>query len=101
MDHLSMYFGVADSENLPNGWSIYAQFTMSLVNQINAEDSVTKGTLFSIQFVPYRCYKMSNAGIKSKECCKFFIAFVEREFYTCCTALSPRSLHDCGRLFSD
>ncbi|AET00363.2 ubiquitin carboxyl-terminal hydrolase, putative [Medicago truncatula] len=42
MDHLSMYFGVADSENLPNGWSIYAQFTMSLVNQINAEDSVTK-----------------------------------------------------------
>lgn len=42
MDHLSMYFGVADSENLTNGWSIYAQFSMSLVNQINAEDSVTK-----------------------------------------------------------
>jgi len=79
MDHLSMYFGVADSENLPNGWSIYTQFSMSLVNQINAEDSVTKGTLFSIQFVPYRCYKMNYHAF-------VFVAFVEREFYTCCTA---------------
>ncbi|KAK9939265.1 hypothetical protein M0R45_015967 [Rubus argutus] len=33
VDHLSMYLDVADSSNLPYGWSRYAQFSLGVINQ--------------------------------------------------------------------
>jgi hypothetical protein len=43
-----MYLDVADSANLPDGWSRYAQFSMKVVDQINNKYSVRKGSLFSL-----------------------------------------------------
>ncbi|KAL4599353.1 hypothetical protein ACB092_11G120600 [Castanea dentata] len=44
VDHLSMYLGVADSTNLPYGWSRYAQFSLSVINQIHNKYSIRKET---------------------------------------------------------
>ncbi|KAL5548633.1 hypothetical protein UlMin_003864 [Ulmus minor] len=44
VDHLSMYLDVADSSTLPYGWSRYAQFSLSIVNQIHSKYSVRKET---------------------------------------------------------
>ncbi|KAI3914506.1 hypothetical protein MKW92_004445 [Papaver armeniacum] len=44
VDYLSMYLAVADPDNLPFGWSRRAQFSLSVVNQINNEDTVRKDT---------------------------------------------------------
>ncbi|CAN6562122.1 unnamed protein product [Malus baccata var. baccata] len=44
VDHLSMYLDVADSGNLPYGWSRYAQFSLSIVNQIHSKHSIRKET---------------------------------------------------------
>ncbi|WJX28511.1 ubiquitinyl hydrolase 1 [Trifolium repens] len=44
VDSLSMYLDVADSANLPDGWSRYAQFSMKVVDQINNKYSVRKDT---------------------------------------------------------
>ncbi|XP_065870951.1 ubiquitin C-terminal hydrolase 12-like isoform X1 [Euphorbia lathyris] len=44
VDHLSMYLDVADSSNLPYGWSRYAQFSLSIVNQIHQKYSIRKDT---------------------------------------------------------
>lgn len=44
VDHLSMYLDVADSSNLPYGWSRYAQFSLGVINQIHNKYSVRKGT---------------------------------------------------------
>jgi len=30
-----MFLDVQDSANLPNGWTTYAQFSLTVVNQIN------------------------------------------------------------------
>ncbi|KAI3847192.1 hypothetical protein MKX03_033299 [Papaver bracteatum] len=40
VDHLSMYLDVADSDNLPNGWSRWAEFSLAIVNQIDNKDTV-------------------------------------------------------------
>ena len=45
VDHLSMYLDVADSTNLPYGWSRYAQFSLSVINQIHNKYSIRKGIL--------------------------------------------------------
>lgn len=45
VDHLSMYLDVADSATLPYGWSRYAQFSLSVVNQIHNKYSIRKGNL--------------------------------------------------------
>ncbi|KAI3902000.1 hypothetical protein MKW92_032897 [Papaver armeniacum] len=37
-----MYLEVADSDNLPYGWSRFAQFSLAVVNQINYEHTVRK-----------------------------------------------------------
>ncbi|KAK6156222.1 hypothetical protein DH2020_010470 [Rehmannia glutinosa] len=37
VDYLSMYLDVADSTTLPYGWSRYAQFSLSVVNQIHSK----------------------------------------------------------------
>lgn len=47
VEHLSMYLDVADSANLPYGWSRYAQFSLAIVNQVQTKYSVRKGTLFA------------------------------------------------------
>ncbi|XP_019427988.1 PREDICTED: ubiquitin carboxyl-terminal hydrolase 13-like isoform X3 [Lupinus angustifolius] len=44
VDHLSMYLDVADSTTLPYGWSRYAQFSLTVVNQIQSKYSVRKET---------------------------------------------------------
>lgn len=44
VDHLSMYLDVADSATLPYGWSRYAQFSLSVVNQIHNKFTVRKDT---------------------------------------------------------
>ncbi|KAG6677675.1 hypothetical protein I3843_14G037900 [Carya illinoinensis] len=44
VDHLSMYLDVADSATLPYGWSRYAQFSLSVINQIHNKYSIRKET---------------------------------------------------------
>ncbi|XP_059665781.1 ubiquitin C-terminal hydrolase 12-like isoform X1 [Cornus florida] len=44
VDHLSMYLDVADSAALPYGWSRYAQFSLSVVNQLHNKFTVRKDT---------------------------------------------------------
>ncbi|CAN4119124.1 unnamed protein product [Withania somnifera] len=44
VDYLSMYLDVADSANLPYGWSRYAQFSLSIANQIHNKYSIRKET---------------------------------------------------------
>ncbi|KAE9619222.1 putative ubiquitinyl hydrolase 1 [Lupinus albus] len=44
VDHLSMYLDVADSTTLPYGWTRYAQFSLTVVNQIQSKYSVRKET---------------------------------------------------------
>ncbi|KAG4397296.1 hypothetical protein AAZX31_10G113800 [Glycine max] len=40
--HLSMYIDVADSATLPYGWSRYAHFNLTVVNQIHSKYSIRK-----------------------------------------------------------
>ncbi|KAJ3707257.1 hypothetical protein LUZ61_010962 [Rhynchospora tenuis] len=44
VDYLSMYLDVADSAVLPYGWSRYAQFSLSVANQIHNKFTVRKET---------------------------------------------------------
>ncbi|KAG9160409.1 hypothetical protein Leryth_008815 [Lithospermum erythrorhizon] len=44
VDCLSVYLDVADSSNLPYGWSRYAQFSLAVVNQISSKYSIKKDT---------------------------------------------------------
>ncbi|KAK4358507.1 hypothetical protein RND71_020736 [Anisodus tanguticus] len=46
VDYLSMYLDVADSASLPYGWSIYALFSLTIVNQIHNKYSIRKVTVF-------------------------------------------------------
>jgi len=42
VDYFSMYLDVADSTNLPYGWSRYAQFSLAVVNQIQPNYTLRK-----------------------------------------------------------
>ncbi|CAM0949863.1 unnamed protein product [Alopecurus aequalis] len=44
VDNLSMYLDVADSGNLPYGWSRYAHFSLAIVNQIQQKYTTRKDT---------------------------------------------------------
>ncbi|CAA0818763.1 Ubiquitin carboxyl-terminal hydrolase 12 [Striga hermonthica] len=44
VDFLSMYLDVADSATLPYGWNRYAQFSLTVVNQVNDKWTVKKDT---------------------------------------------------------
>ncbi|WCJ40208.1 MATH domain and coiled-coil domain-containing protein At3g58360 [Euphorbia peplus] len=67
VDYLSIYLEVADPTELPNGWSRDAEFSLALVNQSNANATVTKETrkVFNAQvndwgftsFIPLRKVK--------------------------------------------
>lgn len=43
VDHLSLYLDVADSMTLAPGWSRFAQFCLTVVNQFNTQYSFRKG----------------------------------------------------------
>ncbi|CAK7325156.1 unnamed protein product [Dovyalis caffra] len=45
VDHLSMYLDVADSTTLPYGWSRYAQFSLTVINQLHQKYSIRKDVL--------------------------------------------------------
>jgi hypothetical protein len=45
VDHFSMYLDVADSANLPYGWSRYSQFSLAVVNQIQPKYTIRKGVV--------------------------------------------------------
>ncbi|KAK9912385.1 hypothetical protein M0R45_036252 [Rubus argutus] len=42
--YLSMYLKAADASKLPSGWSRYAEFTLTVVNQFNSDKSITIDT---------------------------------------------------------
>ncbi|KAF7131994.1 hypothetical protein RHSIM_Rhsim09G0140000 [Rhododendron simsii] len=42
VEHLSMYLDVADSATLPYGWCRYAQFSLSVINQVQTKYTVRK-----------------------------------------------------------
>ncbi|XP_074282078.1 ubiquitin C-terminal hydrolase 12 isoform X1 [Silene latifolia] len=44
VDYLSMYLDVADSQALPYGWSRYAAFSLTVVNQLHQKYSIRKET---------------------------------------------------------
>ncbi|GFZ05982.1 ubiquitin-specific protease 12 [Actinidia rufa] len=44
VEHLSMYLDVADSPTLPYGWIRYAQFSLSVINQIHNKFTARKDT---------------------------------------------------------
>lgn len=44
VDHLSVYLDVADSAQLPYGWSRFAHFTLAVVNQYDPKLTVKKGS---------------------------------------------------------
>ncbi|GKV22505.1 hypothetical protein SLEP1_g32370 [Rubroshorea leprosula] len=44
VDHLSIYLDVADSATLPSGWSRNAEFSLTVVNQIDNNSSVRQAT---------------------------------------------------------
>lgn len=50
VEFLSMYLDVADSGVLPYGWTRYAQFSLSVVNQIHNKFTIRKGPSFYYAF---------------------------------------------------
>ncbi|KAJ7971377.1 Ubiquitin carboxyl-terminal hydrolase 12 [Quillaja saponaria] len=46
VNHLSVYLDAADSANLPQSWSRFADFNLTLINQINSNYSLTKKSLY-------------------------------------------------------
>ena len=58
VDYFSMYLDVADSTNLPYGWSRYAQFSLAVVNQIQPNYTLRKGAvLLHAVLSVITCYK--------------------------------------------
>lgn len=45
VDQFSIYLHVAYSSVLPHGWTRYAQFSLSVVDQVNGQHTVLKGSL--------------------------------------------------------
>ncbi|TQD74317.1 hypothetical protein C1H46_040158 [Malus baccata] len=43
--YLSVYLDVTGSSTLPKGWARYAQFSLSVVNQLQSSKSITKGNI--------------------------------------------------------
>lgn len=48
VDYLSVYLDVTGSSTLPLGWARYARFSLTIVNQLQSSESLTKGTLFYV-----------------------------------------------------
>lgn len=58
-----MYLDVADSANLPYGWSRYAQFSLAVVNQIQPKYTIRKGVVSL-----YAVLSTSSCHICAVEC---------------------------------
>ncbi|KAI5310982.1 hypothetical protein L3X38_026271 [Prunus dulcis] len=43
---LSVYLEVVDASDLPFLWTRYAEFSLTVVNQLNSNKSITKGSNF-------------------------------------------------------
>ena len=43
VDHLSLYLDVADSPDLPYGWSRYAHFSLAVLNHLDPKVTIRKG----------------------------------------------------------
>ncbi|XP_024017486.1 ubiquitin carboxyl-terminal hydrolase 12 isoform X1 [Morus notabilis] len=79
VDHLSMYLDVADSETLSSGWSRYAQFSLSVVNQVHSRHTVKRDTqhMFNAResdcgfasFIPLTELNSSASGFILKDTC--------------------------------
>lgn len=50
VEYLSMYLDVADSAVLPYGWTRYAQFSLSVVNQMHNKFTIRKGAFIIYAF---------------------------------------------------
>lgn len=48
VDCLSVYLDVTGSSTLPLGWARHARFSLTIVNQLQSSESLTKGTLFYV-----------------------------------------------------
>lgn len=48
VEHLAVYLDVAEASSLPSGWSRYANFSFTLVNQLDTKKSTRKGILIQI-----------------------------------------------------
>ncbi|CAB4268511.1 unnamed protein product [Prunus armeniaca] len=42
VNYLSLYLDVADASTLPSGWTRYAKFSLTVVNQLDSKKSITK-----------------------------------------------------------
>lgn len=85
-DHLSLYLDVPDSSMLPAGWSVPAKFSISLVNQIDCNKTITKefehtfnskekGWGFT-KFIPLCKFHGKSGGFLVEDIC-----FIEAEVY--------------------
>ena len=101
VDHLSMYLDVADSAILPYGWSRYAQFSLTVVNQIHNKYSIRKGNFSTVgvHIERYYLYHMQwvmeelNLPLLDVICLSVHVSFVHcrilnfncrRNFYILC-----------------
>lgn len=50
VDHLSMYLDVPDSSVLPHGWTRFAQFSLTVVNQVHAPHTIRKESQHQFSF---------------------------------------------------
>lgn len=66
-----MYLDVADSSTLPYGWSRYAQFSLSVVNQIHSKYSVRKGILSATAVLTEQFWFGSVARLDNDAFCPF------------------------------
>lgn len=46
---LSVYLEVVDASDLPFLWTRYAEFSLTVVNQLNSNKSITKGIFFTVR----------------------------------------------------
>lgn len=60
---LSIYLNVADTSALPSGWSRYAQFTLTVVNQVDRDKSITVGKLSTLHLVYFTFLMCSFAAV--------------------------------------
>lgn len=50
-DCLSLYLYAGDLSIFPNDWSIFANFNLALINQVNSQKTITKGIVCT--FLPF------------------------------------------------
>ncbi|KAF8398026.1 hypothetical protein HHK36_016952 [Tetracentron sinense] len=93
-DHLSMYLDVADSENLPFGWSRYAQFSLAVVSQINNKYTVRKGSGFAFYVELSDHVQFAACGMKIDTQNQFTVEEVDWGFTT---FMPLGELYDPGR----